>query len=96
MALSPICFLWSCIALGHALVWNRALYVCMPLPTSLCREVCGRTKQQEAMLPRRMMLPADGLYYFQTEMPGDESVVGWGAVRSLLCAGHCCYATCWG
>jgi hypothetical protein len=26
----------------------------------------------------------DGVYYFQTEMPGDESVVGWGAVRSPL------------
>lgn len=29
----------------------------------------------------RMLLPPDGLYYFETEMPGDESVVGWGAVR---------------
>jgi hypothetical protein len=31
-----------------------------------------------------MELLADGLYYFQTEMPGDESIVGWGAVRFAL------------
>lgn len=25
-----------------------------------------------------MPIGADGVYYFNTEMPGDESVVGWG------------------
>lgn len=27
-------------------------------------------------------MQADGVYYFETEVPGDESVVGWGSVRS--------------
>lgn len=33
-------------------------------------------------------MQADGVFYFETEMPGDESVVGWGAVRSLPATGH--------
>lgn len=49
--------------------------------------VSARTCVEKELCCRWMLKP-DGVFYFTTEMPGDESVVGWGAVRFLPAQAH--------
>lgn len=75
------------IIVGGNVLWETTDGTCVEPPTTATGESCCTVFMWQPNAKglyydncsMRMDIEADGFYYFETEMPGDESVLGWGA-----------------